>query len=184
MADPRLAYALAMHGMRISIWVLVAAVAWGLLGSMREAHAQPTGSADEVASGVTVTVSRFDVGYAGRVRAGDWTPMRVVVTNASAVDRDVVVTWRLSDDDGDTALMQRQTTVNAGREQAVWLYGALPMDLGLRPQWEVMVTDAQSGVAVARAQVAVDAQAVVPTTRQLIGVHGAARSAWSVLNRT
>lgn len=125
-----------------------------------------------VTSGIRLRIQPFDVGYAGRVRPGDWTPLRVTATNNSEADREVVLQWRLRDDDGDTVQMERTATLAAGREQTVWLYAAVPLDQSARPDWEVLATDSETGEALARVATTVEGNNLISTSTKLVGVLG------------
>ena len=96
---------------------------------------------------------RIDVevlGIGGLVRPGEWTPLRVGLTNLGSNLRTVTCEWELSDIDGDIVRAQRRdVTLNPGGaqqfERQVWLYGVPPINTQRNAQWRIRVLDSESG---------------------------------------
>ncbi len=111
-------------------------------------------------SGVQVGVAFDAVGVAGRVRPGDWTPIRLTLTNAAPSEREVVCRWVLEDSDGDTVQAERRVTLAGSASggvtggQYVWLYGVPPLGRSLEEPWRVQVVDGGTGEELATVRVA------------------------------
>ena len=139
---------------------MAVAVSW-LLAGAAPARAQM--------SGVTLEVEPNDIGLMGRYRLGEWTPMRVALTNHGAEAREVVCRWLLEDFDGDEVVMRRQVALDAGldRPQRLWMYAVPPMNRQSGELWNVQVLDADTGDLL-------DSQRVRPSEqRQLAGTENA-----------
>jgi hypothetical protein len=78
------------------------------------------GGANEVAIGL----EQFGVGNVSR--PGDWVGVRVRLTDSSPRERNVLVRLAVPDPDGDTAVAERQLTLNPGIAQGAWLYFRVP----------------------------------------------------------
>jgi len=89
---------------------------------------------------VEIAVGEFGVG--GVARAGDWTGLRLELTDRTDAPRDAVVRLRLPDPDGDIAMIQRTVTLNPGRTQSVWLYTRTPFSLDPGSVYTVTVREA------------------------------------------
>lgn len=91
-------------------------------------------------------------GLDGAVRPGSWAGVRLLLDNAGADDRDVVLSWELADEDGDRVVAQRGATLARQRDdQAVWLYAALPAGLGADDRFTARCVDAETGELLASA---------------------------------
>lgn len=119
---PRLALALAV----LAVWAL----------SPAPAHAQPQDPAPQgtpapasavnpaAAQEIRIEIERFGVG--SMVRPGEWAGIRVRFIDAAPRQREIMLRLHARDQDGDTALLQRELTSNPGVWQSTWLYLRLP----------------------------------------------------------
>ena len=102
---------------------------------------------------VMLHVSPQNVGVAGTLRPGTWTPMRIEVDNPASNNRVVLCRWLLEDADGDVVLAQRRVTLNAQRKELIWLYGDPAITANDKSTWVVQVIDDESGRLLASQQV-------------------------------
>ncbi len=90
--------------------------------------AQPVGGTvtgnNQGAGSVAVALETFGVGNVSR--PGEWVGVRIKLTDSSPRERNVLVRLAVTDPDGDTAVAQRQLTLNPGVAQGSWLYFRLP----------------------------------------------------------
>ena len=120
-------------------------------------HRSASAQMGTVESGVEARVAFDAVGIGGRVRPGDWTPIRLTLTHAAPTEREVVCRWVLEDADGDTVLAERLVTLagsDGGGEQNVWLYGVPPFGRSFDEPWRLQVVDAETGEELAGVRVA------------------------------
>ncbi|MEX1017773.1 MAG: hypothetical protein WDZ31_13605 [Phycisphaeraceae bacterium] len=96
-------------------------------------------SASAQVDDVTLEVEPTDVGLAGAVRPGAWTPLRLTLQNRAAEPREVICRWVVRDFDGDTVHAERSVTLSPNRTQRVWLYAAPAANRSLRDPWMVQV---------------------------------------------
>lgn len=90
-----------------------------------------------------VGVNRFGVG--GLVRCGEWFGVRVKVKdNGTVPQRRVLVVVQGIDPDGDIPQYSRDSTLNQGVEQTVWLYARLPFRYNNEPI-TISVFEAEEG---------------------------------------
>ena len=116
--------------------VAIALVAAGLLGP---------GASSIPAAVVRLEIRPADMGIAGYVRRGAWTPLRVRLRNQGTRPRQVICQWLLTDSEGDRPGYQRMVTLSPGEDQSLWLYAALPVDTTSRSRWTIAVLDAPDG---------------------------------------
>ncbi|MEM9082580.1 MAG: hypothetical protein AAGB34_03210 [Planctomycetota bacterium] len=76
---------------------------------------------------IQIQASSFGVG--GLVRPGDWTALKLELTDQAAQPRSVAVRLHLDQPDGDELLIQRTTTLNPNRPVTVWLHFRAPWGL-------------------------------------------------------
>lgn len=72
---------------------------------------------------IDIVCDAFGVG--GAARAGEWTGVRLRLTDQASKPRAVAICFWQPDPDGDTALVTREITLNPGVTQALWLYAPL-----------------------------------------------------------
>lgn len=101
----------------------------------------PGGFISEV--GVDIT----SVGLNNAARPGEWTGIRVRLTDRGDSQREVLVRVVLTDVDGDDALYETVATTNPGIPQPVWLYARLPFDIAGLGGFEVRVLEAEEAPA-------------------------------------
>lgn len=87
-------------------------------------RAQLIAAADPSAADVKIELVEFGVGNAAR--AGEWTGLRLRLTDSSPRQREVLLRVLLSDADGDRPAYSRVVTLNPGVPQDAWLYLRLP----------------------------------------------------------
>jgi hypothetical protein len=73
---------------------------------------------------VAITAPWFGVG--GVVRPGDWTGIRLALTDIGDRQRDVLIRITMPDPDGDYMMWERVVTTNPGVTQPLWMYVRLP----------------------------------------------------------
>ncbi len=119
-------------------------------------------------TGMALEVPPDAVGIQGHVRFGQWTPMRLTLTNQSAQPRTVVCRWVLEDADGDEVIYQRRATID--QTQNLWLYAPPRANQQLGKAWTVQVLDAETNEPLASRKVAANRQAVLHDDESVIGV--------------
>ncbi len=67
-----------------------------------------------------------DLGVGALIRRGDWTGIRVRVTDRGTRQRDIILRLTIRDADGDDAQFDRVVSANPGLPQTFWLYGWIP----------------------------------------------------------
>lgn len=127
----------------------LAVLAWGGL-----AHGQDGLGPAESAFGVAeqpvgaVQISMESFGVGGVTRPGEWTGIRLALTDTASAPRPVAVRLHLRDEDGDTMLVERRVTLNPARALGVWLYGRMPWTITDSTLYTVTVhelSDAEDG---------------------------------------
>ncbi|MEM1446483.1 MAG: hypothetical protein AAGF84_10530 [Planctomycetota bacterium] len=93
---------------------------------------------------LSLSVNPEDIGIAGYVRPGQWTPMRVTLENPTADDVEVTLTWPVRDADGDLAESQRTAVINAQRTEQMWLYAPVPLNARSDTPWTVRLMSADA----------------------------------------
>ena len=83
------------------------------------------------------------VGLSGHVRAGDWLPLKLHLTNHSAQSIRVCCQWLISDGDGDMVVAQRWITLSPQRTTNLWLYAMIPWGTRAEDRWQVRAIDDQ-----------------------------------------
>lgn len=117
---------------------------------------------------VGVEASRSAVGVDGLSRAGEWTPLRVRLTNRTSDYREVVLRWSLPDGDGDIARYERTVALNPSATARVWTYGVLPGSARPSGNYPLRAIDGESGALLAETRVSPDA--MVAVDRPVIGL--------------
>lgn len=92
---------------------------------------------------VRIELDRFGVGRVAR--AGDWTGVRLKITDTAVRPREVLVRIRGRDLDGDVPVFQRDMTTNPGVGQFIWLYTRLPFSMSQQEPFEVTCMEALEG---------------------------------------
>ena len=108
-----------------------------------------------------VTLERREarVGVDGLSRAGEWTPLRVRLTNQTSDYREVVLRWPLPDADGDIARYERPVALSPLATMDVWTYGVLPGAAQSSATYPLRVIDNPSGALLDATRVSPDAMA-------------------------
>ncbi|MFW5683142.1 MAG: hypothetical protein ACOC1G_09080, partial [Phycisphaeraceae bacterium] len=133
--------------------VLCGLVVWGsILLTPGRGYAQT--------SAVTLQASRSAVGVDGLSRAGEWTPLRVRLTNQTSNYREVVLRWSMPDADGDVAEYERIVPLNPSATSNVWTYGVLPGSARSTASYPLRVLDGETGALLSETRVSPDAMAV------------------------
>jgi hypothetical protein len=117
---------------------------------------------------VSVEASRSAVGVDGLSRAGEWTPLRVRLTNQTSNYREVVLRWSMPDADGDVAQYERAVALNPSATTNVWTYGVLPGSARSSEIYPLRVLDGESGALLAETRVSPDTMAALD--RPVIGL--------------
>lgn len=95
---------------------------------------------------VSMRIAPGGFGLDGVVRPGSWAGLRLLLDYPGADDRDVTLSWELTDEDGDRVVAQRGVTLARQRDdQAVWLYAALPAAMHSETVFAARCVDSQSG---------------------------------------
>ncbi len=122
-------------------------------------------------TGVTLTVPPGGLGLDGVIRPGSWMPLRLSLDNASAEDRDIVLSWVHHDSDGDRVAATRRVTLTRQRPgQRAWLYAAAPMTTSAQTRWEVTAADAATGRRLAAITLEPDTSRLVTADTDLVAV--------------
>lgn len=108
---------------RVLLLLLVVLI-WGLSPAVAHAQFQPVTGGGEV----TMTARPFGVG--GIARPGEWTGIRLLISDIGDRQRDVLVRISMPDPDGDRILYERTLTTNPGITQPLWIYLRLPSRFG------------------------------------------------------
>ncbi|MFW6060551.1 MAG: hypothetical protein ACODAQ_10235 [Phycisphaeraceae bacterium] len=152
----------AMRGFRLHVHlvaVLLAAWLW------------PAAPVAAQLSGVELAVPRDFVGIGGRLRLGEWTPIRVTLTNRGSEPRAVICRWLLRDYDGDEVIAQRRVgALNPQADESVWLYGVPPVNQPNGHAWTIQVLDEAGERVLASEDVLVDHRMLFEHAHTPIGV--------------
>ncbi|MFA6046396.1 MAG: hypothetical protein WC718_15535, partial [Phycisphaerales bacterium] len=132
---------------------------------------------------VRIECDRFGVGDTSR--RGEWTGIRLVLTDTSAKPREVLVRLTSTDADGDSPVEQREITLNPGVAQSVWMYLHLPSNYVAGEGLVASVSEAleggqapdgsrgyRAGALLARATLAPNANSISHPSQGLLGVVG------------
>lgn len=157
-----------------------------MLGAAPGAAAQQAAPTVGAPSEVAVAVDYF--GAANVARPGEWTGVRLRLTDSSDRARNALV--RLGhpnlDPDGDAAQVQREVTLNPGVAQSVWLYFRSPWTLDPASPFTVTITEADNaesasaaggGRQIGSARIAPGGGSVISPAHGLMGVIGRAPAA-------
>lgn len=112
--------------LRIHLLTL-AVLALLLQGLAARAQEEPPAPSAVVESFGEVGMRLDAIGVGGVVRPGEWTGVRLTLTDSAARPRQVRVRIVLPDPDGDSLAVERDTTLNPGARQPVWLYFRAPV---------------------------------------------------------
>ncbi len=155
--------------------IALAIAIWALFG-VGQAQAQIDQTPGSASAGeVEVGVEQFGVG--NQARPGEWTGIRLALTDRGSRVRSAIARIRLRDADGDLALIGRSVTLNPGRRQPLWLYFRLPHDADPSSIFEIEVretTDGATGQRVGRriGMAWIQPVSLVSSTDPMIGVIG------------
>jgi len=121
---------------------------------------------------VRLELNNADIGLSGFVRPGQWNPLRMRLRNLSAEPRQVRCQWIVPDIDGDPVYYERRATLSPQREQAVWVYAALPITTNPGSEWRVQVLDDESEQLLAAQSVSPNRDFLLDTESRAIGITG------------
>lgn len=165
--------------------LVLAWLAW--LGFGWVHHAQSAPSAGAVISEVELSVDPGQLGWAGHVRPGTWTPLRIELRTHRAEPMEVLARLTLPDDDGDRVQYERIVTLTPGQSRAVWLYGRPTFSIRGTEPWsiEVVEVDAQGEPTrvLAEQSIAPIASRLLAPQTSAIAVLGAAEVGLSAFTR-
>lgn len=112
----------------------------GVLGPAAKAQTSDTLNGQEI----DISVDSFGVGGGSRVPG--WVPVRLSLIDYGTQARNVLVTFRTTDADGDIQAQSREVTLNPGLRAQVWMYLNLPDNVSRSDTWEVQAFEFTDGV--------------------------------------
>ena len=171
-----------MHRIRVilAIAMVAATLARPQFAAGQDVFDEATaGVAEQPGGAVQIAMEVFGVG--GVARPGEWTGIRLALTDSAPMARAVAVRLHLRDDDGDVMLVERRVTLNPSRALGLWMYARMPWDLRDTTLFTVTVhelSDPEEGSGEVVRQVAaarIKPNRVVEPQADLIGVIGSRR---------
>jgi hypothetical protein len=121
---PRALPASTLPSRHVAIVLCLAILCFWPWGAAAQFEPAATGGSGEIA----ITAPWFGVG--GVVRPGDWTGIRLALTDVGDRQRDVIIRITMPDPDGDSILWERIVSTNPGVTQPLWMYLQLPWRFG------------------------------------------------------
>jgi len=112
------------HILRALVLAITLAASFGLPATARAQGTAAPGAAPITSGEVKIELESFGLGNVARV--GDWTGIRLKITDTGSKSRDLIIRIAGLDFDGDTPLYQRVIASNPGSPMSVWMYVRLP----------------------------------------------------------